>query len=238
MDKYDVSLILACYNESEIFEDSVERIIRTLNKTDYTWEIIFVEDKSKDNTVKLIEEALKKYPRHNLSAIFHKINLGRGQTVKDGFEKAKGRFVGYIDIDLEISEWYLPRFFETLEQGSDVANVWRIYDLKLWALPRWLSTKIYNWIRKVLLGLPYKDTEGGYKFFKRKKLMPLLKHSQHQGWFFDTEIMSLCFKYKLKVVEIPVAFIRRAEKTSTVRLIPDSIDYLKNLIRFSREFKS
>lgn len=237
MDKYDASLILACYNEAEIFNDSVARLIKTLNKTDYTWEIIFVDDKSSDNTVGLIKKAIKRYSRDNLSAIYHNKNQGRGQTVVDGFKKAKGKYVGYLDIDLEIGEWYLPRFFEALDNGFDLASAWRIYDFQLWSLPRWLASKGYTWLRKVLLGLPYQDTEGGYKFFKRSKLLPLLIKAKNQGWFFDTEIMALSCKYHLKVIELPVAFIRRAEKTSTVKLIPDTLTYLKDLYKFSRRFK-
>jgi len=237
MDKYDISLVLACYNEAEIFEDSVKKIINTLNKTDYTWEIIFVDDKSQDNTKELIKKALKQYSRQNLQAVYHQKNQGRGQTVVDGFKKAQGKFVGYIDIDLETSEWYLPQFIENLEKGADVVNSWRIYDFKLWTLPRWLGSKGYTWLRKLFLGLPYKDTEGGYKFFKRKKLKPLLKKVKYKDWFFDTEIMALCFKNKLKVKEIPVAFVRRSDKTSTVKFIPDTIKYFKNLIKFSKEFK-
>jgi glycosyltransferase involved in cell wall biosynthesis len=237
MDKYDLSLILACYNESEIFEDSVQRILNTLDKTDLTYEVIFVEDKSQDNTVELIEQAINKYPRHNLLAFFHQTNQGRGQTVIDGFLNAKGKIVGYIDIDLEIGEWYLPKFLSEIDKNVDVTSALRIYDFSLWALPRYFASKGYVWLRKLLLGLPYQDTEGGYKFFKREKILPLLKQTKSKGWFFDTEIMALCFKHKLKVKEIPTAFVRRQEKTSTVRLIPDSINYLKNLIKFSISFK-
>lgn len=237
MNKYDVSLILACYNESEIFDNSVKRILSTLDKTDLTYEIIFVEDKSQDNTAKLIKKAIKKYPRHNLSVIFHTTNLGRGQTVVDGFLKAQGKIVGYIDIDLETGEWYLPKFLAEIDKGSDVVSALRIYDFSLWALPRWFASKGYVFLRKILLGLPFEDTEGGYKFFKRSKLLPLLKQVKHKGWFFDTEIMALCHKNKLKVKEIPVAFLRNKQKTSTVKLIPDSLKYLKNLIKFSISFK-
>ena len=101
---------------------------------------------------------------------------------------------------------------------------------------RWLASKGYVWLRKKLLGLPYRDTEGGYKFFKRKKILPLLKKVKNKGWFFDTEIMALCFKHKLRVKEIPVAFVRNPQKTSTVRLVPDTINYLWNLIKFSWKF--
>jgi len=236
MDKYDFSLVLACYNEAQIFKDSVKRIINTLNKTDFTWEIIFVDDQSQDDTVSLIKKAIKKYPRHHLSAYYHKKNQGRGQTVKDGFLKAQGKIVGYIDIDLEVSEWYLPKFIDTVDSGVDVASAWRIYDFNLLRFHRWLASKGYVWLRKLILGLPSQDTEGGYKFFKRNKIMPLINQSTYSDWFFDTEIMALCFQYHFKVVEIPVAFVRRLDKTSTVRFITDSLRYLINLIKFSQHY--
>ena len=99
MNKFDFSLILPCYNEEEIFNDSVEKIIKVLDGTDYTWEIIFIDDKSKDKTTGLINKALKKYNRKNLSAYFHQINQGRGATVKEGFLKAEGKIIGFLDID-------------------------------------------------------------------------------------------------------------------------------------------
>lgn len=237
MDKYDVSLILACYNEGQIFNDSVKRIITTLDQTDYTWEIIFVEDKSTDNTAALIRQAIKRYPRRNLSAIFHHKNFGRGKTVVDGFNQAQGKIVGYIDIDLEIGEWYLPKMVQVINHGADVAIAWRIYDFNLASIPRWFASKGYTWLRKLLLGLPYQDTEAGYKFFCRSKLTPLLKKVKFSGWFFDTEILTLSHQSRLKVVEIPTAFNRRSDKTSTVKLIPDTIKYLINLVKYSMELK-
>ncbi len=235
MAKYDVSLILACYNEQEIFNDSVKRIINALDKTDYTWEIIFVDDKSQDNTPELIKKTLKKYPRRNLSAYFHSVNQGRGQTVVDGFTKSQGKLVGFIDIDLETGEWYLPKFISAIESGSDVVTAWRIYDFNLRSLIRWLGSKGYFWLQKKLLRLPLHDTEAGYKFFNKVKIMPILKKCQHQDWFFDTEVLARAFEAKLSIQEIPVAFVRNHHKTSTVKLIPDTIQYLKNLIKFTYE---
>jgi len=235
--KYDVSLILACYNETEIFNDSVKRIIRVMDATDYTYEIIFVDDKSLDNTRQLINKALLKYPNHNLSAYFHDKNYGRGQTVIDGFKKAQGKIVGFIDIDLEVGEWYLPKFISAIEVGSDVVTGWRIYDFNLHSFIRWIGSKGYFCLQKKLLRLPLHDTEAGYKFFNKAKTIPILKKCQHQDWFFDTEVLARAFEAKLKIQEIPVAFVRNRDKTSTVKLIPDTIKYLKNLISFSLQYK-
>src|SRR3989344_1435853 len=126
MDKFDVSLVLPCYNEEEIFNSSVKRIIKILSQTDYTWEIIFVEDKSQDNTLALIKKVLAQNPRLNLSAYYHATNQGRGKTVIDGFNRAMGKYVGFIDIDLETGEWYLPKFIDVLEAGADAALAWRV----------------------------------------------------------------------------------------------------------------
>ncbi len=232
MSKFDFSLILPCYNEGEIFVDSLARIIEVLDETSYTWEIIFIDDKSKDKTKKLIKEALKKYPRKNLRAFFHWKNKGRGKTVVEGFLKAHGKMVGFIDVDLEIGEWYLSKFIQTIEKGADVAIAWRIYDFRLATLARWISSKGYILLRKIFLGLPFKDTEAGYKFFRKKTSKKIFENSVYPAWFWDTEIMARAYRAKLEVREIPVAFVRRFDKTSTVRLIPDSFRYLRNLISF------
>lgn len=234
--KYDVSLILACYNEHEIFNDSVKRIIQVMDTTDFTYEIIFVDDKSLDNTRQLINQALLKYPNHNLSAYFHDKNCGRGQTVIDGFKQSQGGIVGFIDIDLEVGEWYLPKFISTIESGSDVVTAWRIFDFNLRSIIRWLGSKGYFWLQEKLLRLPLHDTEAGYKFFNKAKIMPILKKCQHQDWFFDTEVLARAFAVKLTIQEIPVAFVRRTDKTSTVRMLPDTIKYLTNLLKFSVKY--
>lgn len=237
MKSLDVSLVLPCFNEAETFSDSVQKIIEVLDNTDFSWEIIFIDDSSQDSTKKFILNAIKKYSGKKLQAIYHGKNTGRGQTVMDGITIAKGRLVGFIDIDLEVSHWYLPRFFKALENDNDVAIAWRIYDFTIPTFLRWLSSKGYTLIRKIILGLPYKDTEAGYKFFKRNKILPLIQKCCNKGWFWDTEIMARIYKANLKTAEIPVAFIRRQDKTSTVKLIPDSFKYLKDLINFSRNYE-
>lgn len=235
--KYDLSLILACFNESEIFEDSINQIIKVLDKTNWTYEIILIDDKSRDNTVQLIKGALKKYSRKNLSAFFHSKNQGRGKTVSEGFKKARGKVVGFIDIDLEIPAWYIPRFVEAIDLKTDGAIGWRIYEINFRGIIRWIFSKGYIWLRSHVLGLSVQDTESGYKFFKRTKILPILKKCKDHHWFWDTEIVARSLKQGLHLQEIPVVFIRRIDKRSTVRLIPDTITYLVQLFKYRNELK-
>ena len=230
--QFDISLILPCYNEAEHFVKSVDRIIDVLDRTDSSWEIIFIDDSSTDNTVSLIKSYLVKYPRKHLSAYFHHKNLGRGATVQEGIYQSQGRVVGYIDIDLEVPADYIPRFVQVINDGADVAAGWRIYDFTLRSLPRWLASKGYNLVRDWVLGTTVKDTEAGYKFFRREKILPVLKKCVSPGWFWDTEIMTRSRLSKLKMEQIPVVFIRRYDKTSTVNLVPDTLKYVKELWHF------
>lgn len=233
--RYDLSLVLACYNEAEAFNQSIKEIITVLDKTDWTYEIIFVDDQSQDHTVKLIKQAITRHSRKHLSALYHLKNQGRGRTVTDGFLKAQGRIVGFIDVDLEIPAWYIPRAVEAIEEGNDAAIGWRIYDLNLKGLIRWLASKSYIWLRRQILNLNLKDTESGFKFFKRAKILPILKLCRDPHWFWDTEIMARSVKAGLAIAQIPVVFIRRQDKTSTVKLVPDTLDYLAKLLRYRRQ---
>lgn len=76
----DVSVILACYNEGPTFEASVRKIVSVLKKNKWTWEIIFVEDKSLDKTKKTVEKLVKTIS--NSRAIYHGANMGRGKSNK------------------------------------------------------------------------------------------------------------------------------------------------------------
>lgn len=230
MDKIDFSLILACYNEGSTLPKSLERIKEVLDNTRYTWEIICINDASKDNTLKEIQEFAKNRP--NIKVFNHIINVGRGGTVAEGIFQSQGRVAGFIDVDLEVSPVYIPEFIRAIDKGIDIAMGNRIELGGLSAFTRWVASKAYISLVHLLLGLPFKDTETGYKFFNRKKILPVLKETENKKWFFDTEIIARSHYKKLKIKEIPVLYIRRPEKQSTINLIPDSLEYLKSILMF------
>ena len=85
----DLSLILACYNEALILENSVQEIVEILDHTVFTYEIIFVDDCSVDETRALIKKTAARYPHVPIRHLFHTRNVGRGGTVADGFRLAR-----------------------------------------------------------------------------------------------------------------------------------------------------
>ncbi|MDP2632571.1 MAG: glycosyltransferase family 2 protein [Candidatus Curtissbacteria bacterium] len=232
MSSVSFSLIIPCYDEGPTFEASVKKIISSLKKLKIPWEIIFVEDKSKDETAKKVENIVKKF--ENTRAIFHHKNFGRGKTVNDGIFAAKGKICGYLDVDLEISESYIPLFIKEVENGSDMVVGKRFYEVSAKSIMRFVASKFYSNLVRAFLKLEIEDTEAGYKFFRRSKILPVLRKTKDKGWFWDTEICLRASRAGLVLGQIPVLFIRRPDKKSTVKLIPDTVNYLFKIIRFSQ----
>ncbi len=225
-------MILALYNEGPTLEQSLKSIYQVMDKIKRPWEVILVEDKSTDKTLEKIQRLLLSLK--NTKLITHKQNQGRGRTVSDGIKEAKGVYCGYLDVDLEISANYIPIFISELEKGFDIVVGNRFYEKNLKAITRVLTSIGYKLIVRSLLKLPIHDTEAGYKFFKREKIFPILSRITEKGWFWDTEICARSYWNGLKTSQIPVLFIRRPSKKSTVKLIPDTWDYLVKIYKFRK----
>ena len=233
MKKTDLSLILACFNEGPTLKHSLMQIVEMLESLKYNWEIIAIDDNSLDSTYQKLIEFSK--TRKNISVFKNPFNIGRGGSVAQGIKKSKGEIVGFIDVDLEISPVYITQFIRAVENGAVLAIATRIYKESLTSLNRWVLSKGYNLLITKMLDLYIKDTEAGFKFFNRKKILPILKTVKDKKWFFDTEIIARANSKKLKIVEIPVLFLRRHDKKSTVRIIPDILAYLKAIYLFKKQ---
>lgn len=230
-----LSLVLACYNEAEHLEASFAEIRETLEQTSWPFEVIFVDDVSRDRTREILREIVAAHPDLDLRVILHETNRGRGRTVTDGFRAARGVVAGYLDVDLEVHARYVPSLVRAIEQGADIATVRRIYALQVRALDRYFMSRGYSFLVRRMLGLPFHDTETGYKFFRRERVLPLLDEVEDGGWFWDTEFMARAARRGLEVAEIPGAYVRREDKTSTVRGVRDSVRYFRQLLRFRRK---
>jgi glycosyltransferase involved in cell wall biosynthesis len=230
-----LSLVLACYNEAEHLESSFAEIRETLEQTSWPFEVIFVDDVSRDRTREILHGIVAAHPSVDLKVILHEENRGRGATVTDGFRAARGTVAGYLDVDLEVHARYVPSLVRAIEHGADIATVRRIYALQVRALDRYFMSRGYSFLVRRVLDLPFHDTETGYKFFRRERVLPLLDEIEDGGWFWDTEFMARAARRGLKVAEIPGAYVRREDKTSTVRGLRDSVLYFRQLLRFRRK---
>jgi glycosyltransferase involved in cell wall biosynthesis len=232
-----LSVVLACYNEEEILAASFTEIREVLEDLGRPYEIVFVDDVSRDRTRDVIRDIVAAHPAAPIQVILHDVNRGRGTTVSDGFRAARGEIVGYLDVDLEVHARYIPSLVRAIEKGAEVATVRRIYAFQLRSLDRYFMSRGYSYLVRKMLGTSLHDTETGYKFFRREALMPVLEEIRDPGWFWDTEFMVRAERRGLRVAEVPGAYVRRFDKTSTVRGLRDSARYFGKLLAFRRELR-
>lgn len=230
----DLSLVVPCYNEAPHLKDSTTALLEVLDQTRYQYEIVFVDDCSKDNTRAVIQEICQRSKRCRY--IFHETNRGRGGAFKTGFQATTGRVTGFIDIDLEVGAHYVPALVNQIDRhGYDIVTGYRHYLLSQTGpngLVRHILSHGYRTLTRTVLGLGVYDSETGCKFFKRATTTGVVLGCEYDGWFWDTEVMSRAVLENLSICEMPVLFRRRMDKQSTVRMVPDSWRYLKELHQF------
>ncbi|MHB1005353.1 MAG: glycosyltransferase [Chloroflexota bacterium] len=226
----DLSLVLPCYNSARFLEESVAAIHLALDRSPLTYEIIFVDDASRDLTASLIERLVAGRPECRFLRHVH--NTGRGRAVTDGMRLARGRVVGFVDVDLATPAHYIPLLTHAVLDGADVVTGLRVYKISFDILHRWVLSRGYNRLVRWVLGQSFRDSETGCKFFRAERLVPILDEIENEGWFWDTEIMVRSALHGYTIEELPTVFIRRPELGSTVRLLSDTLDYAIHLVRF------
>jgi glycosyltransferase involved in cell wall biosynthesis len=228
----DLSLVVPCYNEARHLRASVRSVVAVLEATGWRWDIVFVDDGSQDDTRALIRDMCAADAR--CRAVFHERNRGRGAAFKTGFAASAGRVTGFLDIDLEVHARYIPSLVAEIERhGADIATGRRHYLLRqTGGLHRAAASWAYRRLSDVLLALDLEDSETGCKFFRRETAGPIVLASANDGWFWDTEVMARARLAGLRIKEVPVQFLRRADKSSTVRFWRDSWGYLRALHAF------
>jgi glycosyltransferase involved in cell wall biosynthesis len=229
-----VSLVLPCYNEGPTLEQSLNRILATLQAMGDPFEMILIDDASRDDTGAIVD-SFASAARDPVHVVHHRDNQGRGATVRQGLAIAEGSVTGFVDVDLEVGPEYIPIFVGTIRSGADLATGLRQYRVGLGSLHRYLLSRGYARLVRRTLKLPFTDTEAGYKFFAADAAHALVVATSDTGWFWDTEVLATAWRKGLRIVEVPCGYQRRKDKRSTVRLIPHTIAYLRALSRYRRE---
>lgn len=232
-----LSVILTTYNEAYLLEESVREVKKVLDRLRYPYEIVIADDGSRDESVALAARLASADPC--IKAVARAENRGRGQTVEDGIRAATGDIVGFIDTDLEIAPENIFPLVTAIEHGADVTTGFRFFTFNIFNFyVRWLTSWGYALLMHWFLRVPFKDTEAGIKFFRRERILPVLDEIQAKGWPWDTEVVVKAHYHGLKVLEVPVTLVRKADVPTTVKLFATIRDYLKNLWRLRREIRA
>lgn len=232
-----LSVVIPAYNEEENLKAEVlNDVYEYLNKQKYTWEVLIVDDGSKDKTAELAKAYAKKRKGFEVHVEPHR---GKAGTVIAGMLHANGEIVLFTDMDqatpIKEVEKLLPKF----ESGYDVAIGSRS-GREGAPLVRKLMATGFSILRTIILRLPYKDTQCGFKAFNNKAAdeifgrMKVFSDKQRAEGAavnagFDLELLYIARKLGLKVAEVPVEWHHKG--TVRVNPIKDSIAGLRDMLR-------
>jgi dolichyl-phosphate beta-glucosyltransferase len=216
-----LSLIIPTYNEAARIGKSLDKILRFLDSQPYTFEVIIVDDGSRDRTVELIKEYFGGRP--NLRLHLQPANLGKGKAVQQGMLLGNGDYLFFSDADLSVPIEMLPIFLTHLENQADLAIGTRqkagaVIEIHQ-SYHRELMGKIYTALSNWILGVGFTDFTCGFKGFRREVARDLFSRQRLGNWSFDAEILYLAQHKGYCIAEIPVRW--RNDNATKVRLRKD-----------------
>ena len=187
-----LSLVLACYNEAEHLEASFAEIRETLEQTAWPFEIIFVDDVSRDRTPEILRSIVAAAPRAaTCRLILHERNQGpRGHRDATASAPRAARSPATSTWTSRSTAATSPRSCARSRRAPTSRRSGGSTRSSSRSLDRYFMSRGYSWLVRRLLGLPFRDTETGYKFFRRATVLPLLDEIEDGGWFWDTEFMA------------------------------------------------
>jgi len=226
-----ISVFFPAYNEEANIEKGVLSVQAVLQKIAYEYEIIIVNDGSKDRTGEIAEDLSRRLP--DIKVVHHKTNLGYGAALTSGFKNATKDLVFFMDSDNQFDIQELNNFIPFLEQ-ADVIVGYRIkrQDYFQRKVNAWLFNRLVN----ILFGLGIRDVDCGFKLFKREAVKDLKLSSK--GALISTEFLVKIKKRGFKIKEVGVHHYPRVAGKQTGANIKVILRFFKELIRFWWKLKN
>ena len=161
----DISVVVPLFNEEESLPHLAEWIERVMNENNFSYEVLMIDDGSKDNSWRVIEELSQKNP--NIKGVKFRRNYGKSAALNVGFERVEGDVVITMDADLQDSPDEIPGLYEMImKDGYDLVSGWKKkrYDSKLM---KNLPSKLYNATTRKFSGIKLHDFNCGLKAYKK-----------------------------------------------------------------------
>jgi glycosyltransferase involved in cell wall biosynthesis len=203
-----LSIVIPAYNESARIEDALKRVTSCVADRGWDAEILVVDDGSKDDTAVIVQRWMQQHPRLHL--VQNPGNRGKGYSVRNGLLQAAGEIVMFTDADLSAPMEEAERLLAAIADGADVAIGSRWMDKTRQTihqpLYRQFFGRCFNWITRSVMGLPFKDTQCGFKAFRRDAAQTIFRLQTIERWGFDPEILFIARKLKYVIREVPVTW--------------------------------
>jgi dolichyl-phosphate beta-glucosyltransferase len=231
-----LSLVIPAFNEAKRLPESLLAVRRFCETLALPSEVLIIVEKSTDETLELAEQALAK--QENFRVIGSPVHRGKGSAVRRGMLEATGDYIFYMDADLSVPlreiETFVAFFDDNPQFSVLVGNRQHASSqiLKRQGLVRRSLGQLFNLGVRRLIGLELKDTQCGFKAFRREAALAIFSRQKLDGFAFDVEVLLLARKLGYCVADLPVQWINSPQ--SKVNVFIDSSRMLLDCIRVRR----
>jgi glycosyltransferase involved in cell wall biosynthesis len=226
-----LSVFLPAYNEEKDIAKTVLSVKETLLKVASEWELIVVNDGSKDKTGEIVEGLAAKDPR--IKIINHEDNRGYGASLRSGFYSARYFWIAFMDSDGQFDFSEITEFIEKQkETGADIVAGY--YKKRRVSFLKIVTSKIWEFLVFILFGLKVRDIDCGFKLVSKEVIEKIPKLKSERGAFISSEFLIKAKKSGFKIFEVPVTHFP-AGRVGTGRKLNVIIQSFVDLIRLWRK---
>lgn len=235
-----LSIVIPAYNEEKRIGPTLDAVLTFLKSQTYQSEVIVVDDGSSDKTASKVSERIPLYRQagHELRVLINSPNRGKGYSVKRGLTDATGEILLFTDADLSSPITEAPKLIDPIsERRADVTFGSRALNPQLIGVhqPRMreLGGAVFNICMRTITGLKFKDTQCGFKAFRREAAIPVFALQRVERFGFDPEVLYIAKKQGNRLLEVPVVWnhCEGGELQNKLNYVRDSINMFADLIR-------
>jgi glycosyltransferase involved in cell wall biosynthesis len=228
-DSPQYSIVIPAFNESGRIPATLESVISCIRARNWDAEVIVVNDGSTDKTAEVVRKIAANAPEVRLME--NSCNRGKGYSVRAGMLAARGAVVLFTDSDLSAPVEEAERLFAAIQNGADIAigSRWLERDRQTSRQPlyRQFFGRCFNGVTRLVMNLPFADTQCGFKAFTRAAAQTVFQLQTIERWGFDPEILFIAILRGYWVVEVPVSWAH--DERSRMSYIKDGMKMLEEI---------